>query len=122
MTFTLRFGCIIATLCILAGCETSKHPQPPQSIQEQQLAALISGSNWVRNNCNQKEIPEQSVLVQNALVSAKEKGWKVELISSQMMSSLIDERYQKLSEDRTPVSQKCATLSSALMPFLQNIK
>lgn len=109
----------IMAIALLSGCQTSV-PQSAVSPSKQvtQLAALIVGSEYLRDHCNQPRIASNDALYQQALRLANKRGWDVQQGEYQTLRTLTEERKRQLLNDPTASEVKCISLTSALSPFL----
>lgn len=86
---------------------------------QQQLAALIAGSQYLKENCQRSDIPSISTLTKTAISEAKNKNWSVD---AAMVDALpIDARkiINRLNQDATPVAQKCVYFNQSLAAFIE---
>lgn len=107
-----------ATLILLSGCQQPRTQEPVSEHQVNQLAALVSAADWLRDNCQRKDIPARQYLLSTALEGAAQRGWKVDAASRIKLSNDIDARYAAINEDSGLVSEKCTVLNGAVSPFI----
>lgn len=118
MPFIIKTGSVIAII-LLCGCQTSV-PQSAvsPSTQVTQLAALIAGSEYLRDSCNQQRIASDDALYQQALGLAHKRGWDVQQGEYKTLRTQAEERKRQLLNDPTTREVKCVSLNSALSSFL----
>lgn len=120
MSLIIRAGWAIA-ITMLSGCQTSelqKIVSPTPSTQVSQLAALMAGSQYLRDSCNRQHIASDSALYQQALRLAHKRGWNVQQEIYKTLPTLAEERKRQLLNDPTTNEVKCASLNTALSSFL----
>lgn len=121
MKNTVRTLILPIAALILSACQQSPQSSSIQPQQLNQLSALVAGANWTRDHCQRHDIPQQQVLLRNAINQAKQRGWNTTKIEAPTIAGAINQRYDALTLDNQTTSQKCATLNVALAPFLQQI-
>jgi general secretion pathway protein S len=110
---------------LITGCSTSSDNNDILKLNpqhQQQLAALIAGSEYLKENCQRSDIPTMEVLIETALSEAKKKKWSV---NQTMVEALpIDARniINRLNQDTTPVAQKCAYFNRSLATFIETAR
>lgn len=107
---------------LLTGCSTTSDNNPTTKLDvehQQQLAALIAGSQYLKENCQRNDIPAISALTKTAILEAKNKKWPVNETLSDALPLNAREIINKLNQDPTPVAQKCAYFNSSLAAFIE---
>lgn len=107
---------------LLTGCSTStgSNTDPLLDTQrQQQLAALIAGSEYLKENCQRSDIPAMSVLTKTAISEAKKKQWPVDEILSDTLPTEARNIINRLNQDPAPVAQKCAYFNQSLATFIE---
>lgn len=112
------FSCNI----LLTGCTTSTQSNADPTLdgqRQQQLAALIAGSEYLKENCQRSDIPAMSVLTKTAISEAKKKQWPVDETLSDTLPTEARNIINRLNQDPTPVAQKCAYFNQSLVTFIE---
>lgn len=118
----LILSSLILCNILVTGCSTStgNNENPMLDTQhQQQLAALIAGSQYLKENCQRSDIPAISVLTKTAIAEAKKKKWSV---NQRMTDALPDDArtiINRLNQDPAPVAQKCAYFNQSLATFIE---
>lgn len=107
---------------LLTGCATSTQSNTDPTLNgqhQQQLAALIAGSEYLKENCQRSDIPAMSVLTKTAISEAKKKQWPVDEILSDTLPTEARNIINRLNQDPAPVAQKCAYFNQSLATFIE---
>ncbi|PKB87502.1 hypothetical protein A8A01_24090 [Ewingella americana] len=112
--------CLLGPL-FLAGCQQRPAASIMPEQQIQQLSALVAASDWLRDNCERRDIPAKPNLLTSAVKQGEARGWKSTASTTQELSASVERRYQAITEDSMAKSEKCATLNSAAAPFLARV-
>ncbi|MBO1502431.1 MULTISPECIES: type II secretion system pilot lipoprotein GspS [Serratia] len=107
---------------LLTGCATSTQSNTDPTLNgqhQQQLAALIAGSEYLKENCQRSDIPAMSVLTKTAISEAKKKQWPVDETLSDTLPTEARNIINRLNQDPTPVAQKCAYFNQSLATFIE---
>lgn len=110
---------LIVVISLLSGCQSSiPHKSVPPSTQVTQLAAVIAGSEYLRDHCNKQGIASDESLYEQALRLAKTRGWDILQPDYLSLKNLAEERKRQLLDDPTTSEVKCLSLNSALGFFI----
>ncbi|HCV64484.1 type II secretion system pilot lipoprotein GspS [Serratia proteamaculans] len=107
---------------LLTGCATSTQSNTDPTLNgqhQQQLAALIAGSEYLKENCQRSDIPAMSVLTKTAISEAKKKQWPVDETLSDTLPTEARNIINRLNQDPAPVAQKCAYFNQSLATFIE---
>ncbi|WP_283603902.1 type II secretion system pilot lipoprotein GspS [Serratia proteamaculans] len=107
---------------LLTGCATSTQSNTDPTLNgqhQQQLAALIAGSEYLKENCQRSDIPAMSVLTKTAISEAKKKQWPVDESLSDTLPTEARNIINRLNQDPAPVAQKCAYFNQSLATFIE---
>jgi len=107
---------------LLTGCATSTQSNTDPTLNgqhQQQLAALIAGSEYLKENCQRSDIPAMSVLTKTAISEAKKKAWPVDETLSDTLPTEARNIINRLNQDPAPVAQKCAYFNQSLATFIE---
>nr|WP_314689478.1 type II secretion system pilot lipoprotein GspS [uncultured Pantoea sp.] len=105
----------------LSGCQQQQPAREVTAEKVNQLAALIASAEWLRDHCQRSDIPSNAVVEQSANKLAEARGWMVSTLSRQAMKDAAERRYLAMSDDSILISQKCAQLNQAAVPFIRDI-
>jgi general secretion pathway protein S len=86
---------------------------------QQQLAALIAGSEYLKENCQRSDIPAISVLTQTAISEAKKKHWPVSTAMTDTLPADARKIINRLNQDTAPIAQKCSYFNQSLAAFIE---
>ncbi|MGG7668665.1 type II secretion system pilot lipoprotein GspS [Yersinia sp. J1] len=89
--------------------------ETPQQIE--QLSALISGAMYLRQECQRKDIPDESILMQTAVKLAMERNWDTKAPAYQALKGKSQARYQALVEEIGTDNNQCSSLNLLLADF-----
>ncbi|WP_261421174.1 type II secretion system pilot lipoprotein GspS [Serratia quinivorans] len=118
----LIFPSLFLCNLLLAGCSTSagNNANPMLENQhQQQLAALIAGSEYLKENCQRSDIPAISVLTQTAISEAKKKHWPVSTTMTDTLPADARKIINRLNQDTAPIAQKCSYFNQSLAAFIE---
>lgn len=107
---------------LLTGCTTSSQSNTDSLLdgqRQQQLAALIAGSEYLKENCQRSDIPAISVLTKTAISEAKKKEWPVNATLSDTLPTDARNIINRLNQDPAPTAQKCAYFNQSLATFIE---
>lgn len=121
MKNSVRALLFLTSALSLSACQQPSTLTAIQPQQLNQLSALVAGANWTRDYCQRNDIPQQQVLLREAMNQAKQRGWNTTQIAAPTIAGAINQRYEALNLDNQTTPQKCAALNIALAPFLQQI-
>lgn len=99
---------------------TACHPRAPavsQSSQHQQLASLIAGTRYLKNQCGRSDLPSDGQIEQAAYQAAWQRGWTPTATEAAQAEQL----YQRLLNDATPRATQCAEFTQLLAPFVSQL-
>lgn len=107
--------CVPALILLLTGCQHSanqtEQPVKPGVIspaeQVNQLAAMVAGGEYLRQQCKDKQVPEREALIVQVISLAQQRGWDTHNKAYQTLSSQSEALYQGLLSDETPSSTQC---------------
>ncbi|MFN1142590.1 type II secretion system pilot lipoprotein GspS [Serratia quinivorans] len=118
----LIFPSLFLCNLLLAGCSTSadNKANPMLDTQhQQQLTALIAGSEYLKENCQRSDIPAISVLTQTAISEAKKKHWPVSTAMADALPADARSIINRLNQDTAPIAQKCSYFNQSLATFIE---
>lgn len=107
---------------LLCGCQNSQTPSTPTQTQLAQLSALISATNYLRDNCNRADIPDNKKITETALKIAKNRYWDIKSSEYINLEYKSKERYKLLTEDGVPLDTKCNILNTSLSQYIEEVK
>ncbi|WP_240780297.1 type II secretion system pilot lipoprotein GspS [Serratia proteamaculans] len=108
---------------LLTGCTTSPKSNTDPTLDgqhQQQLAALIAGSEYLKENCQRSDIPAISVLTKTAISEAKNRKWTINDALSDSLPTDARNIINRLNQDPAPVAQKCAYFNQSLATFIED--
>ena len=111
-----RFCATAALILLLTGCQhAAKKAEPSASVapissemQVSQLAAIVAGGIYLREQCQALKIPEREALFSQVTMLAQQRGWDTRHNAYQTLLAQSDRLYHGLLSDTTPVSEQCA--------------
>ncbi|GLR08068.1 pullulanase [Mixta theicola] len=121
-----RLYCTAALILLLTGCQNSvkKAEQPvtvnvisPES-QVSQLAAVVAGGVYLRQQCQDLQVPERETLLSQVISLAEQRGWDAYNSVYLMLPSQSEMFYQGLLNDTTPLSTQCKFFKSHIGPLV----
>lgn len=119
--------CVPALILLLTGCQHSPHQteQPAKSgailpaEQVKQLAAMVAGGEYLRQQCKDTQVPERETLIAQMIALAQQRGWDTQNNAYQMLESQSEALYQGLLSDATPSSAQCAFFEKNIKPQIE---
>lgn len=117
----------IVLIFFLTGCQHPvKKSAPPEQVkrilpetQVSQLAAIVAGGIYLRERCEDLQIPEREALFSQVTSLAEKRGWDTRHNAYQTLLAQSDRLYQGLLSDTTPVSEQCAFFKRHVMLLTQ---
>ncbi|MDU4093102.1 MAG: type II secretion system pilot lipoprotein GspS [Pantoea sp.] len=106
----------VVLIFFLTGCQHAvKKTAPPEQVkrilpetQVNQLAAIVAGGIYLREQCKDLQIPEREALFSQVTSLAQQRGWDTRHRAYQTLFAQSDKLYQGLLSDTTPLSEQCA--------------
>lgn len=101
---------------LLTACQ-QRSPQPAPEVQRQQIASLIAGTRYLKQQCARSDLPGDGQIEQAAYRAAHQRGWT----PSADIAPYSEQLYQGLLRDATPQASQCAEFTQLLQPFLATL-
>ncbi|MBK4716092.1 type II secretion system pilot lipoprotein GspS [Tenebrionibacter intestinalis] len=95
---------------------TACHQRYPQT-QRLQIASLIAGARYLKQQCGRGDFPGDGQIEQSAYRAARHRGWS----PSADIRPYSERLYQGLLKDATPPATQCAEFSQLLQPFIATL-
>lgn len=112
-----RLFCLSAIILLLSGCQqTTRKAQQPvtpapdapaPAAQVAQLAAVIAGGEYLRQQCNDEQVLAHEALLAQIIDQAQRRGWDTQHSAYLTLSGQSEGFYQGLLSDSTPVETQC---------------
>ncbi len=101
----------------LSACQQQRTPPPTAEAQRQQVASVIAGTRYLKQQCGYRDLPADGQIEQAAYRAAHERGWT----PSADIAPYSEQLYQRLLRDTTPPASQCAEFSELLKPFIATL-
>lgn len=119
--------CVPALILMLTGCQHSANQteQPVKTSvispaeQVNQLAAMVAGGEYLRQQCKDTQVPEREALIVQVISLAQQRGWDTHNNAYQTLSSQSEALYQGLLSDVTPSSTQCEFFKKNSKPQIE---
>ncbi len=102
-----------------AACRQQTAPVTPQTQASQvyQIAALIAGTRYLKNQCAYVGLPADGQIELAAYQAADRRGWQL----TSGVAGQSEQLYQQLLHDATPQATQCQEFRQLLQPFLTTL-
>ncbi|QHM70212.1 type II secretion system pilot lipoprotein GspS [Mixta intestinalis] len=104
---------------MLVGCQQATTPVTPltQASQAHQIASLIAGTRYLKNQCAYPGLPADGQIELAAYKAADRRGWQL----TSGVAERSEQLYQQLLHDATPQAIQCQEFRQLLQPFITTL-
>lgn len=117
-SFIHRVIIAFSLIFIMTGCHHSRVNAPIATEQVEQLASLIAGGSYLRQQCAQTTLPDEQALTARALGLAEKRGWNTRAAEYKSLYLISMKKQQLIDEDPRLTEEKCRKLADSLLPFI----